>query len=437
MESRSLSVNDEGSTKVATTVINLTNDRASFLSSTGQNKRHLPKTGTPYPFILFLPLRRSTRRSIPMKKEIRYAVCIGFVLLLTTCLRPTLLTAMENAECFECHADETLTSESMDNVLQVPMEKSLFVDEEEFSVSTHHQNDITCVDCHSDIDELNWDEEIPHAADLKPVACGECHDESTAEFQKSVHVQMQEKGVSMKCTACHGYHNTRHMEGASVIERENSICLKCHTPGHYHDWLPAGDSHFAFVECVVCHAPEVPRYINLRFYDLVTNTFFDGDKLLKTLGLDAATFLSTVDTNNNQLIDTDEFEDLVFMLKQKNIRAILRAELVADINPLAHAVIGEGAIKDCATCHTGNSPFFSEVSIILNHQDGTVDRYGVNRDVLESYHVNHFYLLGGTRVKLLDKIGILILAAGAMGAGLHLFGRLATIRLRRKNKQNH
>jgi hypothetical protein len=68
--------------------------------------------------------------------------------------------------------------------------------------------------------------------------------------------------------------------------------------------------------------------------------------------------------------------------------------------------------------------------------DGTVDRYNVDRSVLESYHVSHFYLLGGTRMKLLDKIGLLVLTGGACAALEHLTFKILTMPFRRRKKED-
>ncbi|WP_028583152.1 hypothetical protein [Desulfogranum mediterraneum] len=359
----------------------------------------------------------------------------GLAILVLCSLSPSWAWGVENAECLECHSDESLTKESTDNILNTEITESLYVDEESFNHSIHNDNGIACVDCHADIEELNWDEELPHAATLESVCCCSCHEESAEEFKDSVHMEIRKKGVTMTCYACHGYHDVKPMEAALVSERANSVCLKCHNPAHTHDWLPAADSHFAFVECVVCHAPEVPRTINLRFYDLVTNQFLSGDQLLDTLGIEYDAFMTTVDTNGNQQIDTDEFDDLILMLKQKDVHAALRAELVAEINPLAHNIRSGSAQKDCGNCHAADSPYFNTVSILLTNADGSIERCTIDRSVLQSYYVNHFYLLGGTRVKLLDKIGLLILAGGACGAGLHLLGRILTSPIRRKKSK--
>jgi CxxC motif-containing protein (DUF1111 family) len=89
------------------------------------------------------------------------------------------------------------------------------------------------------------------------------------------------------------------METASVAERENSICLKCHNPFQYHKWLPSSEAHFSYVECVVCHAPDVPRHINLKFFDLGTNKFYGCDDLLAIMGIDYDEFMPTIDKNKD------------------------------------------------------------------------------------------------------------------------------------------
>ena len=371
-----------------------------------------------------------------MRKMNDFPWRFGLYIILTCSLWPTNLWAVENSECFECHSDESLTKESTDNILQAAITESLYVDEDKFEKSIHNINGIACVDCHADIEELDWNEEVPHALYLEMVRCVSCHEDSGEEFKNSVHMKMRTKGITMTCYACHGYHYVHQMEGASVAERTNSICLKCHNPNQFHDWLPSGDAHFASVECVVCHAPEVPRHIDLRFYDLLTKKFYTGDELVKILSLDFDKIIQTIDTNQDEIIDLNEFDDLFFMLKQKNIRPILRAELVADINSIAHQINRGSAQKTCENCHASDSPYFNAVSIILTWDDGTLERYNIDRAILESYYVSHFYLLGGTRVKLLDKIGLLIIGGGACTAFGHFVIRVLTISLRRRKKEN-
>jgi hypothetical protein len=221
---------------------------------------------------------------------------------------------------------------------------------------------------------------------------------------------------------------------ATVSERQNSFCLKCHNPNNYHDWLPQKEAHFAFVECIVCHAPESPRQINLRFYDLVESKFLDGGVILRSLGTDSAGFLGLVDRDGNGIISVSEFEDFVLMLRQRDIRGVFHGELVADIGPQAHEVNRGQVVRDCAECHTVTSPFFQNVKLVFAMDDGTMLSYEVERDVLQTYFVE-LNILGSARVRLLDRIGIFLIAGGVSVVVVHLSARLLTAPLRRRRKE--
>ncbi len=366
-----------------------------------------------------------------MKKLKKLTRPIGLCFLFVFWLWPALGLALDNSECLDCHSDEGLSRDNADGGAV----QSLFVDGIKFNRSVHHLNDVACVDCHADIEELNFDDEVPHKVELAQVACSSCHDEEAASFANSVHTKISSKGITMTCYACHDYHYVTHLAAASVVDRENNFCAKCHNPYQGHDWLPKKEEHFAFVECTVCHAPDVPRHIHLKFFDLVTNKFYKGADILEILGIGYDQFMPMVDTNTDGTIGKDEFEVLEFMLRQKNVHAIFHAELVAEMEPVAHQVNRGEAERNCEKCHTAESSYFNAVTIVLPKEDGSVDHYQVDRSVLESYSLQHFYLYAGTRVKLLDLIGILLIGGAACGVLGHLTIRILTIRLRRP--KNH
>lgn len=356
---------------------------------------------------------------------------------LLCCLSYHSSLAIENADCMECHSDESLTREGSDDIILSRMSEQLFIDEDKFQHSVHHINEVFCVDCHTDIEELT-DEEVPHRQHLAPVNCAMCHEEEGVAFSESVHMQIRGKGITMQCYACHGYHYVRHLGSSSVAERENAFCLKCHNPYQFHDWLPQKKAHFAFVECTVCHSPTVPQHIHLNFYDLVTNKFLDGSEILEILGIGFDDFMPLFDANNDAIINSEEFDNLRLILRQKNIHTVFHAELVAELIPIVHHVLKGKAEKDCEKCHSANSPLFNAVTIVLTQEDGTVEHYEVDRAVLESYSMSHFSALAGTRVKRLDKIGIILITCGIGAAAGHLFIRAFTlpIRNRKKNGKN-
>jgi len=344
--------------------------------------------------------------------------------------------AIDNAECLECHSDEGLTKESTDNILKTNITVQLYVDEEKFNHSVHNINGITCVDCHSDIEELNYDNDLPHKEYLESVCCATCHEEEGIAFKESVHMEILKKGITMTCYACHGYHYVMPMEAALLAERENRYCLRCHNPYQYHEWLPAKESHFALVECIVCHAPDVPQKIHLHFMDLVTNKLYQSDEIIKILGIEYDEFMPLIDRNKDGIINPNEFEALVMILRQQNVHARFHAELLADLVPVAHEVRRGIAEKTCEKCHAADSTYFDSVFILFKRDDGSIDRHEVDRAVLESYNMNHFYLMAGTRVKLLDKIGFYLIAGGTIAVFGHLTIRFLTIPLRRKKKHD-
>ena len=345
--------------------------------------------------------------------------------------------AMENSQCMECHGDEDLYRSGAEDINKNYMSMQLFVDEEKFNNSVHHTNEVACVDCHSDIEELNFDNDVPHKVDLDPANCTSCHEEQGEAFISSSHMKARRKGIVMNCYACHDYHYVRHLESASVTERGNTFCLRCHNPYQSHDWLTQKAAHFDSVECSVCHAPQTQRHIHLSFYDLVTNKSLSGDEILEILSIGEDEFMAKMDKNNDGSINSNEFDDLVLMLRQKTVVSIVHAELVVEPEPIVHSVTKEDAIRECTLCHAPDSPFFNSVTIALSRVDGAVDHFEVDRAILEGYHTSHFSALGGTRIRVLDKIGFLLIAGAGAGVFTHLFARLVTIPVRRKREDEN
>jgi len=364
-----------------------------------------------------------------MKKKTCFVVGVFFVFI-GSCLISAPAVAIENDECMECHSDDTLERAESEG-----MKEDLFIDYNKFKYSVHNVNGITCVDCHADIEELDWDNDVPHPTSLDMVDCDGCHEDEGEAYLDSVHKKAGGKGITIPCYACHGYHFVTHLEADSVFERENKFCLRCHNPDHFHDWLPQKQTHFEFVECAVCHAPDSPRYISLRFFDLISNKFLSATELLAALDTDYDTFMEMLDTDKDNIISLQELEDMVLLLRQKEIRGTFHGELVLELVPSVHHINRGGANRDCEQCHNPQSPFFEEVYIALNKEDGTRERHKVERLVLESYYVNHFYAIGGTRVRYLDKIGLVLIFGGLAVVAAHLLARIVTAPIRRKRKE--
>jgi cytochrome b subunit of formate dehydrogenase len=99
---------------------------------------------------------------------------------------------ISNADCLQCHADESLTGEHDGKTV------SRFLHESLFKKSVHSELD--CTGCHEDILE------VPHPEKLKPVKCSNCHQLESDVYLKSDHGVALKKGESeaASCLGCHG-----------------------------------------------------------------------------------------------------------------------------------------------------------------------------------------------------------------------------------------
>ena len=159
------------------------------------------------------------------------------------------------------------------------------------------------------------------------------------------------------------------------------------------------------------------------------------NKALEALDTAYDGFLDLIDVDKDGIISLGELETLVLLLRQKDIRGTFHGELVVEMAPEVHHVNRGQANRECEQCHNPESEFFSQVYICLNKDDGTRQHHPVERRVLESYYVNHFYAISGTRVRMLDKIGLALIVGGLSVVAGHLFVRVATAPARRRRKE--
>lgn len=126
-------------------------------------------------------------------------------------------------ECMECHSDPEWTI-----VNEAGKEISLYVDIEKYSASIHGQLEFACVDCHVDA------EEIPHEEDLQKVDCGMCHEEALEQYEKSIHSEAWQEGITeaATCADCHGKHDI--LPSSNPESRVHPLkvaftCATCHS----------------------------------------------------------------------------------------------------------------------------------------------------------------------------------------------------------------
>jgi cytochrome b subunit of formate dehydrogenase len=126
-----------------------------------------------------------------------------------------------NEDCMTCHED-------LQKELEEGGVRPLTIFSATFTASVHGAADMACVDCHSDILEL------PHADNLAPVKCGECHEDAQKVYQGSVHgiaVSATGAGEAASCVSCHGSHDIfSASDTRSRLHHHNlaSTCIRCH-----------------------------------------------------------------------------------------------------------------------------------------------------------------------------------------------------------------
>jgi cytochrome b subunit of formate dehydrogenase len=143
--------------------------------------------------------------------------------------------------CLACHGNRALT------VQREGKPVSLYVDSESMKGSIHAS--LSCTVCHSGLNPAS----LPHAKDMKPVRCQNCHADSGVE--KSVH------GPIAQCKTCHGTHQVlASKDSKSQTNRINisGVCAQCH-PGENKQF--ADSSHGMALNqgdkkapsCIDCH----------------------------------------------------------------------------------------------------------------------------------------------------------------------------------------
>jgi len=115
----------------------------------------------------------------------------------------------------------------------------------------------------------------------------------------------------------------------------------------------------------------------------------------------------------------------------------LRGRMEVSTGPEAHRLSVKGsAVRNCDSCHQKGSDAFENVTVSISRPDGRVVRFAADKEILSSMvsvdTVGEFYVLGGTRIKILDALLVLSLIGGlAIPAGHIALGKV----LRKKTEE--
>jgi hypothetical protein len=213
--------------------------------------------------------------------------------------------------------------------------------------------------------------------------------------------------------------------------------MGCHPEvGSKHQaWLPNAEAHFDAVACTACHIPEgYKRSVYLRATEGEKGMMVSDSVMRKLL---AGTKVVLAAAKGDHL----EADELWRLYNDKSSGADVHLAGTVNLNDRRHAhrlAPKTEAVRQCEWCHSANAQFFQTVSMAVARADGREALYDVDADALKSVYamlpLNQFYVLGGTRVKMLDYIGGAMVLGGMMVPIAHGTLRALTARLRRQRQ---
>ncbi len=141
---------------------------------------------------------------------------------------PEPVAITSDTQCLDCHT-------AKDQVMDLPSGETLYltIDSKAFTASIHGQEEVACMECHTDITAY------PHPAfeaqNLREVAidfsenCQDCHEEQAADHMDGIHTQKLAEGNenAATCSDCHNPHYTKHPSEprADIV----TTCARCHS----------------------------------------------------------------------------------------------------------------------------------------------------------------------------------------------------------------
>jgi hypothetical protein len=302
-------------------------------------------------------------------------------------------------------------------------------------LSRGNRNAPVCADCHGS-----------HAVGRKALAetmsgvpCRKCHQEVFEAYKGSVHGSAKQKGTGHApiCSNCHSAHDVK---PALASLSPKDMCMGCHadvTAAHK-EWLPNAEAHFDAVACTACHVPrELKRTVYIRVTDTETGEMVSEAKMREYLGSEYQEL-----TAGNSPIEANKLWTIYRKLNGSGGRVHMDGAVSLNDGKNAHRLASKmKAVRQCEYCHSAGSEFFKAASIVVSRSDGREKRYSVDSAALGSVFavlpLNQFYVLGGTRLRILDIVGVIMLMGGMAVPVVHGALRVATARIRRGGSKSH
>jgi nitrate/TMAO reductase-like tetraheme cytochrome c subunit len=224
--------------------------------------------------------------------------------------------------CVECHGNPDFLVTA----------KKLYDYYQEWEISVHRQEDVSCEDCHGGNSETR-DKKRAHGTEVSgglavgsavsfqniPSTCGECHDDIYEGYRQSNHFAHLRKKKQEKqgpnCVTCHGSINATVLNVNTV----QAVCQRCHneeTKNHPELPAKANDILDRFLSINRYY-----RYIGIRGDPTDTQAFFAVmDQRIRELSVLWHTFdLPTIDKETRFILD-------LLKAKRAEVRNLQRTE---------------------------------------------------------------------------------------------------------------
>jgi len=291
-----------------------------------------------------------------------------------------------------------------------------------------------CTDCHG-----------AHAVGPKALGvtlsgapCRKCHESTFEAYKSSVHgkAKMNGKTSAPICSSCHPAHEVK---PALASRSPRTTCIGCHkeVAALHREWLPNADMHLEAIACTACHVPDAERTVYLRVTDNKSGVSVLKSALKEFLGPGYEKLTSARPDG----LEAQQLWDVYQQLGESRSQAGLTGTLgLQDCNASHRLASKKWAVRQCDNCHDANSKFFKTVAMAVISPDGHEEHYLVNRSVLGSVFtllpIHQFYALGGTRIRLLDILGIAMVFGGVSLPVMHILLRLLSIPIREARRMN-
>ncbi|PLX91858.1 MAG: cytochrome C [Desulfuromonas sp.] len=303
------------------------------------------------------------------------------------------LWAMETEDCLGCHTevDEVGESNAIDGAL--------------FSGTAHAEEG--CNACHEVGEEHPDDGEEAQLV----ATCADCHDAITETYTASVH------GENASCADCHNAHQALAPVSLSGIQM-NESCQGCHGSTEVEEtharWLPQADVHIRSVPCVSCHSSSEKFVITLYVTQRQGNRAYADYELLNydqlSQRVDGAAVTALLDVDQSGEVSLEELSEFY----KDSERSGLRLWAMMTPETVDHDFKTMDNRWDCTYCHAAGPEAMQDSFVAFPAEDGSYQRLpmqkGATLDAL--FGTPDFYMVGSTRSKVLNIVGLLILLGG-------------------------